>query len=172
MLNASCFALPVSSLTVRAVVQRVASASVSVDGEVVGRCGRGLLLLVAAHRKDEARDATRLAEKIANLRIFNDGEGKMNLSLGDLDSQPEPEVLAVSNFTVYGDTAKNRRPSFIESAPYERGQELFDAFVESLRGQGVACDTGVFGANMQVALVNDGPVTVIVEAGPSGEGSP
>lgn len=143
----------------RAVVQRVSSASVSVDGKVVGSCGVGLLLLVAAHREDTESNAAKLADRVKGLRIFNDGEGKMNLALADVGGS----VLAVSNFTVYGETSKNRRPSFISSAPYEEGERLFDAFVASLRGLGVEVQTGIFGAHMDVSLVNDGPVTVIVE---------
>lgn len=143
----------------RAVVQRVSSASVSVDGKVVGSCGVGLLVLVAAHREDTESNAAKLADRVKGLRIFNDGEGKMNLALTDVGGS----VLAVSNFTVYGETSKNRRPSFISSAPYEEGERLFDAFVASLRGLGVEVQTGIFGAHMDVSLVNDGPVTVIVE---------
>jgi len=147
---------------VRAVVQRVSRASVTVDGKVVGRCGRGLLVLVAAHRNDSEANATKMADRIAKLRIFNDPDGKMNLALGDLE--PPGSVLAVSNFTVYGETAKNRRPSFIESAPYERGSELYEQFLSSLRALGVDLASGVFGAMMDVELVNDGPVTVILNA--------
>ena len=145
----------------RVVVQRVSRASVSVEGRLVGVCGPGLLLLAAAHRDDTPKGVGKLAEKIVNLRIFNDAEGKMNLALKDLE--PIGEVLAVSNFTVYGDAAKQRRPSFMASAPYEEGKVLFEAFVNSIRAQGVQVQTGEFGADMQVELVNDGPVTLIVE---------
>jgi D-aminoacyl-tRNA deacylase len=145
----------------RAVVQRVSRASVTVDGEIVGSCGWGLLVLVAAHRDDTDQNAAKMADRVAKLRIFNDAEGKMNLALGDLD--PPGSVLAVSNFTVYGETTKNRRPSFIESAPYDRGKDLFEAFVTSLRAIGIRTETGTFGAHMAVEMVNDGPVTVIVE---------
>jgi D-tyrosyl-tRNA(Tyr) deacylase len=144
----------------RAVVQRVVSASVVVDGAMVGSCGRGLLLLVGVHREDSRLNAEKLAAKIAHLRIFNDEAGKMNLSLLEVGGS----VLAVSNFTVYGDASKSRRPSFTESAPFEVGRELFEEFVELLRGQGLGVETGVFGADMQVSLVNDGPVTVVVDA--------
>jgi D-tyrosyl-tRNA(Tyr) deacylase len=145
----------------RAIVQRVSGATVSVDGREIGRCGFGLLLLVGVHVEDTEANAVKLADKLANLRIFNDEAGKMNLSL--LDFQPDYDVLAVSNFTVYGDTKKNRRPSFVESAPFDKGRELFDRFVFELRKTGIAVQTGEFGANMSVALVNDGPVTVIVD---------
>lgn len=145
----------------RAVVQRVSRASVQVDGEITGQIDHGFLVLVAAHRDDTEDDARKMADRVAKLRVFNDPEGKMNLALADL--QPAGAVLAVSNFTVYGETAKNRRPSFIASAPYDRGSELFDRFIEDLRGLGVQVETGIFGAHMEVALVNDGPVTVILE---------
>jgi D-tyrosyl-tRNA(Tyr) deacylase len=147
----------------RAVVQRVSGATVTVDGREVGRCGYGLLLLVGVHRDDTTEDAVKLASRISTLRIFNDEAGKMNLSLLDFQEDDEYDVLAVSNFTVYGDTAKNRRPSFVASAPFEQGSELFDAFVAALRDTGVPVQTGQFGAHMHVAMVNDGPVTVILD---------
>jgi D-aminoacyl-tRNA deacylase len=153
----------------KAIVQRVARASVSVDGKVVGRCGQGLLLLLAAHRNDTEREAERFAGKVVNLRIFNDSEGKMNLSLKDLPPQDEPAVLAISNFTVYGETAKNRRPSFVEAAPYERGKELFERAVEAMQILGLSVQTGTFGAHMDVELVNDGPVTIVLEVPPATE---
>lgn len=146
----------------RAVVQRVTSASVTVDGEVVGQCGQGLLLLVAAHKDDTHREVAKLAEKIGTLRIFNDSEGKMNLSIADIGGS----VLAISNFTVYGDASKQRRPSFMEAAGFDRGRELFDSFVERLKSQRLPTETGVFGAHMDVDIQNDGPVTLIVEVPP------
>jgi D-tyrosyl-tRNA(Tyr) deacylase len=150
---------------VRAVVQRVSEAVVRVDGETVGQCGRGLVVLVAAHKEDALANAAKMADRVMGLRIFNDGDGKMNLSIRDLMAQGEPVgVLAVSNFTVYGETAKNRRPSFIDAAAYEKGRILFDAFVSELRGLGCRTETGEFGADMQVSLINDGPVTVILDA--------
>lgn len=148
----------------KAVVQRVSRASVVVDGRVVGRCGPGLLVLAAAHREDTEANAKKLADRVIGLRIFNDEAGKMNLALAAIPETSEPNILAVSNFTVYGETSKNRRPSFIESAPYEEGRLMFDAFVEELRHLGARVETGEFGAHMDVELVNDGPVTVIVEA--------
>lgn len=126
----------------------------------VGAINAGLLLLVGVHRDDTELEAKKLAEKIANLRIFNDADGKMNISL--LDS-PGHDVLAVSNFTVYGETKKSRRPSFTESAPFEHGKSLFDRFVFHMRAQGFKVPTGVFGGDMAVTLVNDGPVTIIVD---------
>ena len=150
----------------RAILQRVRSASVSVDGKVVGRCGRGYLLLVGAHKDDREVDALKLAVRICNLRVFNDDVGKMNLALKDLPSQPEPQILAVSNFTVYGNTVGQRRPSFVDAAPYEEGHRLFNLFVHHLRLLDLSVETGVFGADMQVELVNDGPVTLVLDTMP------
>jgi len=127
------------------------------------------MLLVGVHRNDTEAEARKLADKIANLRIFNDPEGKMNLALKDFPSKDAPtpmleyDVLAVSNFTVYGDAGKSRRPSFTASAPFEQGRALFDRLVAELRALGVDVQTGVFGAHMEVSLINDGPVTVIVD---------
>lgn len=148
----------------RAVVQRISRAEVRIGGAVVGKCGRGLLVLVAAHRDDTPPHAEKLADRVAKLRIFGDAEGKMNLSLDQLD--PPGAILAVSNFTLYGETERNRRPSFIDSAPYDKGEELYDVFVAKLKSLGVAVETGRFGATMDVDLVNEGPVTVILDAGP------
>lgn len=131
----------------------------NVDGATVGRCGVGLLVLVAAHRDDTEANADKLADRVAGLRIFSDAEGKMNLSLADV----EGSVLAISNFTLYGDATKNRRPSFIESAPYADGERLYEAFVAALARRGVPVETGVFGAHMDVSLVNDGPVTIVLD---------
>lgn len=147
----------------KAVVQRVSRASVSVEGAVVGQCLKGLLVLAAAHRDDTERNAEALADRVLGMRIFPDAEGKMNLSLRDLRAAGEAVgILAVSNFTVYGDPSQ-RRPSFVAAAPYDEGKRLFEAFVEGLRGLGCPVETGVFGADMQVELVNDGPVTLIAE---------
>ena len=145
----------------RAIIQRVTGASVALDGAVVGQCAHGLILLVGVHKNDTEAEAKKLAEKIAGLRIFNDAEGKMNLSLKDIE--PQGQVLAISNFTVYGDSRKQRRPSFMESAPFESGKVLFEQFVLNLKNEGVQVETGVFGANMQVSLVNDGPVTIVLD---------
>ncbi len=158
----------------KAIVQRVTSAKVDVDGKTVGEIGQGLLVLVAAHRDDTEHCAQKLAERIANLRIFNDHEGRMNLSISmhaenrsaiveqQVSDRAAPaSILAVSNFTVLGDTTQ-RRPSFIAAAPYEQGERLFNAFVDALKAIGIDTQTGVFGADMKVTLTNDGPVTVIV----------
>lgn len=144
----------------RAIVQRVSSASVRVDGRVVGSCQVGYVVLVAALRSDTTVNAEKMADRVRGLRVFNDEAGKMNLALADVGGS----VLAISNFTVAGDATKNRRPSFIDAASFEDGKLLFDAFVEALRGMGVGVETGLFGAHMDVELVSDGPVTVIVEA--------
>jgi D-tyrosyl-tRNA(Tyr) deacylase len=150
----------------KAIVQRVSDASVSVDGKVVGSCGKGLVVLVAVHRDDNEKEAYKMADKIWGLRIFCDEEDKMNLSLKDLQDVEPCGVLAVSNFTIYGETSKNRRPSFIESASYDAGRERFDQFVSKLRELGCIVETGVYGAHMDVGLHNDGPVSVIVEVVP------
>ncbi len=121
------------------------------------------MLLVGIHREDDLADVEKLATKIANLRLFNDVAGKINLSILEVMESRPASILAISNFTVYGDVAKNRRPSFVDSAPFERGKELFDLLLLGLAATGVPVDTGVFGADMQVSLVNDGPVTVIVD---------
>ncbi len=159
----------------RAIVQRVSQAKVEVDGKTVGEIGPGLLVLVGAHKDDTEENAKKLADRVAGLRIFNDFEGKMNLSLLQLIADlattgrppgdhrtTQPSVLAVSNFTVYGD-ASQRRPSFVAAAPYERGEELFNAFVDELKRLGVRTETGTFGADMKVTLTNDGPVTIVVD---------
>ena len=149
----------------RIIVQRVLNASVAIDGKVVGQCAHGLLLLVGIHKDDSAANAKKMAEKIAGLRIFNDAEGKMNLSIRDIE--PQGQILAISNFTVYGDARKQRRPSFMESALFEPGKVLFDQFLSDLKSQEIQVETGVFGADMQVSLVNDGPVTIVIDSEPS-----
>ncbi|HEV8412329.1 MAG TPA: D-aminoacyl-tRNA deacylase [Bryobacteraceae bacterium] len=144
----------------RAVVQRVTYAKVEVDGTVRGEIGRGVLVLLGVSRTDTATDAEFLAGKVVNLRIFNDDAGKMNRSLLDTGDA----MLAVSQFTLYGDCRKGRRPSFDDAAPADRARQLYEAFVDRARGLGVHVETGVFQADMAVTLVNDGPVTLIVES--------
>ena len=146
----------------RVVVQRVQRASVDVDGERIAEINRGLLLLVGIAPEDVDVDLRRAAGKIVDLRIFADDEGKMNRSLRDIGG----EVLAVSQFTLYGDTRKGRRPSFVGAAAPEIAEPLFNAFVDAIRGQGVEVETGKFGAKMAVELVNDGPVTLLIEVAP------
>jgi D-tyrosyl-tRNA(Tyr) deacylase len=147
---------------VRIVLQRVAKASVRVDGEEIGAIERGLLALVGIGPEDVRLDLAAAARKILDLRIFQDAEGKMNLSARDLGL----DVLAVSQFTLYGDTRKGRRPSYTQAAPPEVAEPLFDAFVAALRAESVRVAVGRFGAHMAVELVNDGPVTLVLELAP------
>lgn len=144
----------------RLVVQRVSHARVEVDGAVVGEIGAGLLVLVGIAKGDTADDAEFLAAKVSQLRIFADSEGKMNRSVIDAGGS----VLAVSQFTLYGDCRKGRRPSFDGAAGPEEAKALYEHFVEALRKTGVRTETGVFQADMQVSLLNDGPVTLLVES--------
>jgi D-aminoacyl-tRNA deacylase len=139
---------------VRALVQRVSEASVTVDGKEISRIGPGLLVLLGVRRGDTEADADRIASKLLALRIFEDAGGKMNLSVGDAGG----ELLCVSQFTLYGDTRKGNRPSFIDAAPPEEAEPLYERVRQALDAQG-----GVFGARMAVSLLNDGPVTLIVE---------
>jgi D-tyrosyl-tRNA(Tyr) deacylase len=142
------------------VLQRVKNASVTVEDERVSEIGAGLLLLVGIAAGDGEAEADWLAQKISGLRIFNDGDGKMNLSVRDV----EGEILAVSQFTLLADTRKGKRPSFVGAAPPEEAERLFDYFCERLSEAGAGpVKTGVFGAVMEVALVNDGPVTITLE---------
>jgi D-tyrosyl-tRNA(Tyr) deacylase len=143
----------------RVVLQRVAHASVTVDGEQVGACERGLLLLVAVAPDDTLAQAEWMARKLAGLRIFPDDAGKMNLSVQDVGGS----ALAISQFTLYGDCRKGRRPSFIRSAGPDVAAPLYDRFCELLQAQGVPTQKGVFAADMQVRLLNDGPVTLVID---------
>ncbi len=142
----------------KAVVQRVSKARVTVRGEPVGGIGPGLCVLLGVARGDGAAEAQRLAEKVARLRIFEDDEGRFDRSLLDVGG----EALVVSQFTLLADTAKGNRPSFGEAAPPEEAEPLYESFCEALRAQGVPVETGVFGARMAVELVNDGPVTIVL----------
>ncbi|MGG3564589.1 D-aminoacyl-tRNA deacylase [Neobacillus rhizosphaerae] len=144
----------------RVVVQRSKAAKVTVEGKVTGQINKGLVLLVGVTHDDKPEDAAYLADKIANLRIFEDADEKMNYSLLDVGG----EILSVSQFTLYGDCRKGRRPNFMEAAKPEQAVELYEAFNKLLREKGIHVETGVFGAMMDVELVNDGPVTLIVES--------
>jgi len=146
----------------RVLLQRVSRASVAVDGVERGAVGRGFLALVGVTHEDDDAAARKLAAKTARLRVFADDAGLMNLALGDVGG----EVLAVSQFTLYADTRRGNRPSFTAAAPPELGEVVYEAYVEALRAEGVPVRTGVFGAHMQVDLVNDGPVTILLEATP------
>jgi D-aminoacyl-tRNA deacylase len=145
---------------VRAVVQRVSRAQVSIGEEIVGKIGPGLLVLLGIGQADTQADAEYLAAKILGLRIFEDHDGKMNLSLAETNGA----VLVVSQFTLYGDVRKGRRPSFDDAAPPQLANELYEYFVRKIREAGIPCETGRFQAMMQVELVNDGPVTVLLDS--------
>ena len=144
----------------RAVVQRVSRARVTVDGRVTGEIGPGLMILLGVGRNDTSAVAASMAEKCANLRIFEDEQGKMNRSLLDVKGS----VLAVSQFTLYGDARGQRRPSFISAGPPDLAKTLYEEFCEALRKLGVAVATGVFQAIMSVELVNEGPVTILLDS--------
>lgn len=145
----------------KAVIQRVKYANVKIDGEIVGECGKGFMILLGVHSSDTKEDAEKLMKKVPVLRIFEDDNGKMNKSLLDVDG----EALVVSQFTLIADCSHGRRPSFTNSAPAQQANELYEYFVELLRQSGVrSVQTGVFGADMQVELVNDGPVTIILDS--------
>src|SRR5579862_4971881 len=144
----------------RAVVQRVSRASVTVEGRMIGEIGPGLLVLLGVSSDDAEADADYLAEKIAGLRIFEDQDGKMNRSVVDVGGA----VLAVSQFTLYGDVRRGKRPSFDAAARPERARELYAYFVAQIRQRGLPCETGQFQAMMSVALVNEGPVTLLLDS--------
>jgi D-tyrosyl-tRNA(Tyr) deacylase len=144
---------------VRAVVQRVSSASVSVGGAVRGTCGSGLVVLLGIARDDDAGTAERLASKVARLRVFEDAEGRLDRSLVDVGG----EALVVSQFTLLADTRRGTRPSFSAAAPADEAEPLYARFCAALEDEGVAVARGVFGARMEVSLVNDGPVTIVLD---------
>lgn len=144
----------------RAVVQKVSSSKVTVDEEVVGQINQGLMVLLGVTHDDTSKDVDYMVDKVTNLRIFEDEDGKMNLSLKDVDG----EVLAVSQFTLYGDARRGRRPSFSDAARPEVANPLYEEFVEKVKKQGINVGTGQFGAHMMVDLTNDGPVTILLES--------
>ncbi|HEY8197611.1 MAG TPA: D-aminoacyl-tRNA deacylase [Gemmatimonadales bacterium] len=146
----------------RVVLQRVSQASVTIDARVVGEIGRGFCLLVGFTHEDTPAQVDWMAEKVAGLRLFTDAEGKMNLGLDEVGGA----LLVISQFTLFGDTAKGRRPSFIDAARPEVAIPLYQRFLEQLRGRGTTVAAGEFGADMQVAIYNDGPVTLILERAP------
>jgi D-tyrosyl-tRNA(Tyr) deacylase len=145
----------------RAVVQRVSRARVTVNGETAGEIGLGLLVLLGVGQADTEADATYLAEKISGLRVFEDAQGKMNRSVQDVGGS----VLAVSQFTLYGDVRRGKRPSFDGAAPPEKARQLYELFVERIRASGLKCETGRFQEMMKVELVNEGPVTILLDSG-------
>ena len=144
----------------RAVVQRVSSSKVTVDEEVVGKVNKGLLVLLGVTHDDTSKDVDYIVDKVTNLRIFEDENDKMNLSLKDIDG----EILAVSQFTLYGDCRRGRRPSFSDAARPDVANPLYEEFVQKVRGLGINVSTGKFGAHMMVDLTNDGPVTILLES--------
>lgn len=144
----------------RIVVQRSKEASVTVEEKIVGRINKGFVLLVGVTHDDKEEDAAFLAEKVANLRIFEDETGKMNLSILDKGG----EILSVSQFTLYGDCRKGRRPNFMEAAKPVHAEKIYEAFNSYLREKGLKVETGIFGAMMDVQLINDGPVTLILDS--------
>ncbi len=144
----------------RAVIQKVSRSSVMVDGQVLGEIGAGFTILLGVKIDDEEKDAAYMIQKISGLRIFEDEEGKMNLSLNEVGGK----VLLISQFTLYGDARKGRRPSFIEAAPGEKGEKLYETVVSGLREKGLTVEKGQFGAHMEVSMVNDGPVTILLDS--------
>jgi D-aminoacyl-tRNA deacylase len=144
----------------RAVVQRVSRAQVSVKGEITGQIGAGLLVLLGVGRDDTEQDAKYLADKIANLRIFEDAAGKMNRSVQEIAGS----VLAVSQFTLYGDVRRGKRPSFDSAALPEKALQLYEFFIEQIRASGLVCETGQFQEMMNVELINEGPVTILLDS--------
>jgi D-aminoacyl-tRNA deacylase len=147
---------------VRALIQRVSEASVSVEGEVIGAIGEGLLILLGVGREDSEQQATRLAGKVARLRVFDGDAGRMDRSLADLGH--DARALCISQFTLYGDTRRGLRPSFTEAAGAGPAEELYEFFCAALAGHGIRVERGRFGARMSVALRNEGPVTLLLEA--------
>lgn len=144
----------------KAVIQRVKEASVQVDGKIVGSIDTGLVILLGVSQEDQEEDAEYLAKKIPQLRIFNDSEDKMNLSLMDIKGK----ILAISQFTLYGNTRKGRRPSFIEAASPDLANALYEYFIRKTEEQGVVIEKGIFGAMMLVKIFNDGPVTILLDS--------
>lgn len=144
----------------RIVIQRVSKASVAVDEEVVGQIGRGFMVLVGVEEADSQEDVDYLVRKTANMRIFEDEEGKMNISLKDIGGQ----ILSISQFTLHANTKKGNRPSFVDAARPDHSLPLYEAYNEGLRQEGLTVETGEFGADMQISLINDGPVTIIIDS--------
>lgn len=144
----------------RAVIQRIKRASVRVEGQIVGKADQGLLVLIAVTQTDTEKDMQYLVDKTIGLRIFEDEEGKMNRSVHDIGG----EILVVSQFTLYGDVRKGRRPSFTKSAPPEMADQLYLDYVQKLMDAGLSVEKGIFGADMEVELVNDGPVTILLDS--------
>jgi len=148
----------------KAVIQRVRNASVTVEGKVTGSIDMGLLVYLGVATEDNEKDADWMAEKSANLRIFEDTQGKMNLSLKDLDSEGKKGILAISQFTLLGDASKGRRPYYGAAAEPDKANALYEYFMNKIREQGLVCEAGVFQAHMYVNYTNDGPVTILLDS--------
>ncbi|MCL2792639.1 MAG: D-aminoacyl-tRNA deacylase [Spirochaetaceae bacterium] len=144
----------------RAVIQRVFNASVKVENKIIGKIEKGIVVFLGVHTDDTEQDCNYIADKILNLRIFNDAEDKMNLSVSDIKG----EVLVISQFTLYGDARKGRRPSFNEAAPPEKGNNYYQKVVEIIKKSSLKTETGEFGALMEIEYINDGPVTIIMDS--------
>lgn len=144
----------------RAVIQRVSASDVTVDGATVGTIGKGLNVLIAFGASDQASDIDYIAEKIAGLRIFEDENGKMNRSVKDIGGA----VLIISQFTLYGDVRKGKRPSFTSAISYDGGEDLYNSFVENMQNRAIPVQTGIYGADMKVNIQNDGPVTILIDS--------
>lgn len=144
----------------RAIIQRVTKGSVTVNNEIVGKVGKGFVVFLGVGQEDDEEDAQYISKKIANMRIFEDEEGKMNLSLKQVDGG----VLAISQFTLYGDTRKGNRPSFVEAAPLEQANRLYEYCIDLIREEGIQTESGVFQADMLVEIHNDGPVTIFIDS--------
>ncbi|CAD7802418.1 D-aminoacyl-tRNA deacylase [Chryseobacterium aquaeductus] len=144
----------------KAVIQRVSEASVQVDGKIVGEIGKGLMLLIGVDEQDEKTDAEWLIQKILNLRIFGDENEKLNLSVKDISG----EILCISQFTLIADYKKGNRPSFIKAAKPDKAVPLFEYFKEEIKKSGLKTESGIFGADMKVSLINDGPVTIVMDS--------
>lgn len=153
-----------------AVVQRVHEAACVVEGKVVGASGKGLLVFVGARKEDVERDAAKLADRIIGVRLFEDEAGKINLNLADATAETgQANLLVISNFTLYGDAWASRRPSFMRAAGFEHGQAMYQSFLSELRRLGGRVEEGIFGAEMRIQAVNDGPVTMIIHTDDLGE---
>lgn len=144
----------------RGIIQRVKSSSVKVDGKITGEINKGIMILFGVGKEDSDKDLDYLVDKTVNLRIFNDDDGKMNLSVKDIKG----EILIIPQFTLYGDVRKGRRPSFTDSASPEIGKEYFEKFIDRLKNEGLKVESGIFGADMDVELINNGPVTIILDS--------
>jgi D-aminoacyl-tRNA deacylase len=147
-------------LVLRVVIQRVSQASVAVDEQIVGQIAKGFLLLVGVGKDDSEEDVDYLVRKVSQLRVFEDNEGKMNLSLKEINGA----ILSISQFTLFASTKKGNRPSFTDAAQPETGDKLYQLFNQNLRENDFRVETGVFGADMQVSLINDGPVTILIDS--------